>query len=306
MNNLYILFMRKIITNVLKDLFRFVTRYRFFIMLLLIITGSVIYYFNQPVIKVVKGVNIKVCKSEAVDSIWDINDSLVSPVMYQKVPDLRDLHYKERMVKFVDLMLPSVLLAKEKMENKRKKLVHLQYEMENGSGQNVDSIYIEGVLKEYKTDDIREVIKRLHPHPTSIVLAQAAIESGWCTSRFCREANNIFGIWSYNSNEKRIRASESRNGNSVYLRKYDSLFESIYDYLNTIAKVHAYKEFREIRQSSRNPYRLIWYLSNYSEKRYEYVRTLRNVIEFNDLAKYDGYSLAKIKPDDPVWESIIE
>ena len=137
-------------------------------------------------------------------------------------------------------------------------------------------------------------MKRLHPHPTSIILAQAAIESGWATSRFCREANNIFGIWSYNSNEKRIKASEGREGQDIYLRKYDSLFESVYDYLETISRAGAYEEFREMRLYSSNPYRLIWYLSNYSELRYEYVRSLRNVIEFNDLHLYDNLQLVKV------------
>ena len=298
--------MLKIIASSFQGLLRSIMRNKFWMMILLVIIGFIIFYFNQHVRKVPKGVNITICKSEIVDSILVIQDSLVIPVLYQNVPDLRDMHYKERMIKFVDLMLPSVLLAKEKMAIRRKRIVEINAKIELGTGLLSDSTFISDVLKEYKTDDINNVIKRMHPHPTSIVLAQAAIESGWCTSRFCREANNIFGIWSYNSKEKRIRASETREGNNVYLRKYDSLFESIYDYLNTIAKVHAYKEFREVRLTSDNPYRLIWYLSNYSEKRYEYVRTLRNVIEFNDLAKYDSYTLAKINKKDHVWKSVLE
>ena len=62
---------------------------------------------------------------------------------------------------------------------------------------------------------------RLKTHPTSIVLAQAAIESGWGSSRFYKEANNVFGVWSYSENEPRIKAMEDREGKSVYVKKYD-------------------------------------------------------------------------------------
>lgn len=298
--------MSKVKANFIRASFHFLKRNKFGIILFLFTCGSIIFFLNQPICKSIKGINIIVCKSASVDSILAIEDSIVTPVLYQKVPDLRDLHYKERMVKFVDMMLPSVLMAREKMIKKREKILEIKSKIEFGKGLLSDSIYIKSVQKEYESENVEEVIKRLYPHPVSIIIAQAAIESGWATSRFCREANNIYGIWSYNSSERRIKAGKSRKGTNIYLRKYDSLFESVYDYLQTIAKVYAYKGFRERRLTSNNPYQLIWYLSNYSEKRYEYVRMLRNLIEFNDLTKYDNYSLAKINKKDPVWKAILE
>ncbi len=250
--------------------------------------------------------SIYLCHSDDVDSIRALEDTLVSPILYQQVPDLGGMHYKERMQKFIELMVPSILLAREKLLQKRMKVLELDAALQAGVGTERDSIYLESIKKEFKTEDIQELLKRMHPHPVSIILAQAAIESGWGTSRFCREANNIFGIWSYNRNEKRIRASQSRGSTDIYLRKYDSLFESIYDYLVTIGKAGAYKQFRAARLHSENPYRLIWYLSNYSEKRYEYVRSLRNVIEFNDLHLYDTYQLQAFNMDDDVWKEMLD
>ncbi|HKJ91279.1 MAG TPA: glucosaminidase domain-containing protein, partial [Oceanipulchritudo sp.] len=43
-------------------------------------------------------------------------------------------------------------------------------------------------------DDLR---RRVDVIPPSLALAQAALESGWGTSRFAREGNNLFGIWCY-------------------------------------------------------------------------------------------------------------
>ncbi len=75
-------------------------------------------------------------------------------------------------------------------------------------------------------------------HPVSIVLAQAAIESAWGESRFFKKGNNIFGMWSYNRKEPRMRARETRNGKPVYLKKYRSLSDAIDDYFVTMVEVH--------------------------------------------------------------------
>ncbi len=131
-------------------------------------------------------------------------------------------------------------------------------------------------------------------------------QSGWATSRFCLEANNVFGIWSFDADEDRIKASATRGGRNVYLRKYDSVFESIYDYLETIARANAYEQFRKARVSRDDPFRLIWYLNNYSERRYEYVRSLRNMIEYNKLYKYDNFHLADIRKSDKNYKDLLE
>jgi Bax protein len=268
--------------------------------------GSLFFFAIRSASPEVKGVNVFVYGINNPDSILPINDSLVTPVLYKNIPDLREVHYKERVKYFVDMMLPSVLLAQEKMKIKQQKLLKISAALRSGLVSERDSMYLEEVKEYYKTKDVDDIIKRLHPHPVSIVLAQAAIESGWGTSRFCHEANNMYGIWSFSSDENRIKAGESRSGKNIYLRKYDSIFESVYDYLETLAKVSAYKQFRDARLYSDNPFRLIWYLNNYSERRYEYVHTLRNVIEYNNLHQYDHYRLAKINKKDKVFEELLE
>ena len=293
------------IKDVFKRLIDFLTQRPLFAILIVFAIGMTINLLGPSTKVKDSRVFIHVCNSASVDSIVAVQDSVVMPVLYQMAPNLSDMDYKERMQKFIDMMLPSVLMAREKIVQQRYKVLEVNALVRSGNASAQDSLYLEEMKKMFKTNRVSEVLQRLHPHPVSIVLAQAAIESGWGTSRFFKEANNIFGIWSYNSNENRIRAGGSRGETNVYLRKYDSLFESIYDYYLTIAKASAYKEFREARLYSDNPYRLIWHLSRYSEKRYEYVRSLRNMIEFNDLHSYDDYILAKISSKDKVWQSLL-
>ena len=120
------------------------------------------------------------------------------------------------------------------------------------------------------------------------------MESGWGTSRFYLEANNIFGIWSYNSKEPRISAGETRGEKAIYVRKYRSLEDSIEDYFHMIASGKAYRSFRNSRLENDNPFRLIAHLTHYSELREEYVKRLYDVIKSNQFYQYDTPSYRPI------------
>lgn len=159
---------------------------------------------------------------------------------------------------------------------------------------------IDRLKKSYKVDGVPCLLKRLRTHPVSIVIAQAALETGWGSSRFYREANNIFGIWSYNKNEPRIAAGVQRNGEkTIYVKKYPNLEASIEGYYRMMAKGHAYAEFRTARLHTDNPFELIPYLDHYSELRHEYVKRLYSVIKSNKF-----YMLDDPQYHPPGWKNI--
>ncbi len=232
-----------------------------------------------------------------------ISEKTVKPVLYTRVPDLRELEIDERKKKFIDIILPSALLAQKIVEAKREEIKALK-EKEELTPQ--DSLFLDSLITKFNAKDIDDLIFRLHPHPVSIIIAQAATESGWGTSRFTREANNIFGVWSFSRNDQRIEAGKTRDEKVIYLRKYDSLIGSIIDYLYTLAGSAAFSDFREKRTITNNPYRLIWFLQNYSEKRLEYVITLRNILEHNDLSRYDEMNFPLISEEDTTWQELLE
>lgn len=267
----------------------------------LIVIWLLVHLLGKP-----SGHPVRIVEINSADSIVMHTDSLVMPVLYSKVPDLSKLEIKERKERFIHLMLPAILLAQEKMAAERLEMEKIIDKKENGSLAAEDSVLLNDYMEKYNSNNARDLLERMQPHPMSITLAQAAIESGWGTSRFFREANNIYGVWSYNSNEKRIKAGGSRGDKSIFLRRYDTLFQSVYDYLLVIGRANAYKDFRDIRMESRNAYRLIWFLSNYSERRLGYVVDLRQMIEFNDLTRYDHYRLVEINTQDENWKKLLE
>ncbi|MEA2100323.1 MAG: glucosaminidase domain-containing protein [Campylobacterota bacterium] len=149
-------------------------------------------------------------------------------------------------------------------------------------------VNIDALKKEYKIKTNKELLMALKPHPQSITLAQAAMESGWATSRFFLEANNVFGMWSSNKNQQRIAAGEKRGGTqTIWLRKFDTIEDSIRAYYKLLATAKAYKEFRELKMQTKNPYELVKKLDKYSEIGALYGEELTKVIRYNNLIQYD-------------------
>ena len=166
---------------------------------------------------------------------------------------------------------------------------------------------LDALKNKYRLETTDALLQRLKTHPISIVVAQAALETGWGSSRFYREANNIFGIWSFNKNEPRIAAGVQREGKkTIYVKKYPNLEASIAGYYRMISRGRAYKAFRKARTESDNPFDLITYLDRYSELRHEYIKRLYYVIKSNhfyelDTPIYQPPGWSNIKAADPKY-----
>ncbi len=126
------------------------------------------------------------------DSIVVAHNNLVTPVIYTKVPDLSPLRIKERKKLFINLMLPSILLAREKMATQRARIEDIVTNQKKREVSEEDSLLLSDYIKKFKAKTPQDLLKRMEPQPVSIILAQAAIESGWGTSRFFKEANNVY------------------------------------------------------------------------------------------------------------------
>ncbi len=228
-------------------------------------------------------------KIKTPDDIKVFTSKVIEPINYTNTISLNKLQVSEKKQKFFHMILPAILISKANLKLKRERVLSLMDTPQSSWSQD-DYKFLEDLYKKYKTDDIKKLANRLKTHPASIVLAQAAIESAWGESRFFKEANNIFGVWSYNKNEPRIRAKKTRNGKPVYLKKYASLSDAIDDYFLIIGR-GAYKSFRQHRNITDNPLELVKYLVNYCELS-NYPRKLRKFIVHNKLRKFDKFRLS--------------
>ncbi|WP_321316336.1 glucosaminidase domain-containing protein [Labilibaculum sp.] len=227
---------------------------------------------------------------ENMEDVHAINDSCVTPYIYTKVVSLRELPVDEKKTKFVEMVLPSILICQHSLYQKIKRVEHIEdWLLTHPMMMKKDSLFLFKLFETYNCNEMSELKIRLKPHPASIVLGQAALESGWGSSRFFKKGNNVFGIWSYDAGENRIQALIGRDSTSIYVRSYASIEESVNDYFETIARVNAYEEFRQERYTSEKPFELIPLLNRYSEIGDVYTDKLKQLIESNDLTKYDSY-----------------
>ena len=80
-----------------------------------------------------------------------------------------------------------------------------------------------------------------------ILLAQAALESGWGNSRFALEGKNLFGIRTYNLTEPHMLPSN--NPKKWGVREYMHECDSVQHYIDIINNGGAYKEYRKLRDN---------------------------------------------------------
>ena len=212
----------------------------------------------------------------------------VEPINYTNTISLNKLQVSEKKQKFFHMMLPAILISKANLEIKRERVLSLINTPVEQMDED-DTDFLEALYKKYKTKNMRKLASRLKTHPVSIVLAQAAIESAWGESRFFKKGNNIFGMWSFNKNEPRIKALGNRNGKAIYVKKYANVSEAIDDYFTVIGR-GAYKSFRKQRNITDNPLILVNYLVNYCELD-NYPSKLKKFIVNNKLRKFDKFKL---------------
>jgi Bax protein len=188
----------------------------------------------------------------------------------------KNMSVETKKKRFYYLLVPAVEKVHAELMTRYKKIAQDVKDGENAKE-------IAKLRKAYYVKTDKELLACLKPHPQSIVLAQAALESSWGTSRFFTQAKNIFGIRSMDENEPRIIAG----GKRVWLKKFDSVEASVRGYYKIMAKVKVFKEFRALRLQTDNPHELVKKLDEYSEIGAEYGKALSQVIRHNKLIRYD-------------------
>ncbi len=147
-------------------------------------------------------------------------------------------------------------------------------------------------------DGVRaELELRVDEVPVSLVLAQAANESGWGTSRFAGEGNALFGQWSFGGSGMLPEAQRESLGD-YRVAAFESPLLSVIAYMRNLNTHRSYARLRELRAAARalgdtpRGLELAAGLDRYSERGQEYVDEIRSMIEFNGLEDTDVTYLA--------------
>ncbi len=145
----------------------------------------------------------------------------------------------------------------------------------------VDATYDDG------EDFFTEMLLRIDKIPESLALIQAAKESGWGTSYFAREGNNLFGQWCF-SEGCGIVPRRRPEGASYEVRAFDDAGDSVRAYILNLNRHPAYSDLRSMRYRLRlagkqpDAELLAGGLEQYAEIGMRYVKTLQQMIRGNE------------------------
>jgi len=211
-------------------------------------------------------------------------------------PPAADVSSDDHKRRFFDKLLPLVSRENERLLGVRRELTDLQAARARGRALPEARLkWLRELAADYRVGNVDEtdslietLLERVDAIPAGLALAQAANESAWGKSRFAKEGNNLFGIWTYDA-DKGIKPQRRAAGKTHLVRRYDSLETSVRDYMHNLNSHPAYQPLRERRaaqRASRQPLsamHLAGGLTAYAEKGDEYVELIQSMIRSNKL-----------------------
>ncbi len=228
--------------------------------------------------------------------------AILSAVDFREpMPDFRVLEAgPERKSAFFEFTRPLIDEANQAVLAERARLEKIAADGEPGW---LDRRWLRSLGEAYRLDTdalsvdelIASLLLRVDAVPASLALAQAAKESGWGTSRFAREGYNLYGEWCYEPGCGIVPAERAQAATHE-VQAFNSPRRSVESYIHNINTHRAYRQFREARLALRTAGRplsgvaLAETLSQYSERRGEYVDEVQRLIIANDLEQPDATS----------------
>jgi Bax protein len=234
--------------------------------------------------------------------LWELSSTEEVPRFFIKaypvdLNTVEDISVRKRV--FLNTLLPHALYVRQEVLHRRGKFeaildkidcttesLDFSIDLENenqcfwtGFLETEEVSFVQKLCEDYRTTSAEILLERVDAVPVSIILSQGALESFWGSSRFAREGNSIFGMWTWKTEGHKVKT-------------YENVLESLQAYHLTLNRLEPYEEFRQLRRITDNPLILAEGLRHYSERGQDYVEDIKSVILSNSLERYDSYSLA--------------
>ena len=258
--------------------------------------GGKMVQLSKPVKPVSPSKNSKGSKPLGLDSKPTVQAVRVAPLMVprtfvRQIPTShQSLSGSAQKASFLEIALPLILAGNEEVMRRRDAIAR--------SNQNDDRAKLEkwAYLYDIKVTDqdnstlTKQLLGRADVIPVPIALAQAAIESGWGTSRFAIKGNALFGQWAWRD-DAGLRPLSPTNDRAV-VRSFGTLSGSVRAYIHNLNTHPYYEGFRNARAALHDGPEdnktkvLVKHLDRYAEIGSAYVTKLENLIRTNQFGRY--------------------
>jgi len=237
----------------------------------------------------------------SLDYDWESLDQGVPPFILEKLPEdldrIRQPRDKKRL--FFLSLLPMALMINEEISLQRQQLQEFLEKLETGQQlQDDEQATLTSLADWYRVkgdpgtnrNARRQLLRRVDIIPPALLLAQAANESAYGTSRFALLANNLFGEWTFTPGTGLV--PEGRPEDASYeVKRFPTVMESLKSYVRNLNTHWAYRALRIKRAELRErnlpvtAMELANELELYSTRRQDYVNEIRTIIRYNRLAR---------------------
>jgi Bax protein len=232
--------------------------------------------------------------------MWWLNASRVESA---KLPDFSIINeIPELKIRFFEFLEPLDKAANQDIQDDRNWLLELKAELSQDKQPGwIKQRSLNQIARQYGLEYeksapgelVKQLLQRVDTIPVSLILVQAAAESGWGRSRFARRGNNLFGEWCYTKGCGLVPKNRPA-GDTHEVRVFDRPYDSVTSYLHTLNTHPAYKRLRQKRQALRNAGQtvtgraLAGTLVYYSERRQAYVNEIKTMLhQYNQMMDDD-------------------
>ncbi len=215
------------------------------------------------------------------------------PVKYTGIIDFDTIPEDFRKKVFINFMLPPIVIERDRLFSLLQRIEFIENRMLNQKTIRAqDLLFFKEMMEKYDATSLKDLKIKLYPHPVSLVMAQAILESGWGTSKVFWKACNPFGIMSFSADEPRRKFTNPETQTEVYVRTYTDVNQSVEHYYFFTARLSSYEKFRKKRWERGSTLALLKLMKSYHETK-EYIPMVESIIKTNELEKYDNIAINK-------------
>ena len=244
-----------------------------------------------------KILNSDILEEKLNNELFDIDyikkNKKVPNIVISKFPnDFKNIYSSTLRKKlFIKVALPLIVKENEYLISQNLKIEKLKSQFD--SIKKRDALWLIKKMEEYKVrnNSIGELLMKIDAIPVSIALSQAAVESGWGSSRFASEGNALFGQYTWGDGKGIV--PEERSEDEIHkIKSFQNLRSSVASYMKNLNSNFHYDEFRLNRYVMRkngitlDGIYLSDFLYNYSTED-DYPEKIKNIIQSNNLDDFD-------------------
>lgn len=189
----------------------------------------------------------------------------------EEVIDEKIVEIKEENEIFID----EVVADLKNYANETNKLEVIQHIEKPDFEMNSNQTFLDSVNA--CIDYVYHTTTDVYPINRELLLAQAALESGWGTSRFATEGKNLFGMKTFDLREPHMLPSNKPKNWGV--KVYDHECDSVQHYINVLNNGKNFTEYQELKYSGEDdPFKLLETLTSYASDE-DYFPKVKRIIK---------------------------